>query len=59
MLLRHFTRDDAAGILAIYVPVVAHSSATFEWEVPSLSDFTERLAHIAGRFPFLVAEDDQ
>jgi phosphinothricin acetyltransferase len=43
--------------LAIYGPIIANSSATFEVEVPSLHDFSERLARIAGRFPFWVAED--
>lgn len=56
MQLRAYRSGDAAGILAIYGPVVATSSATFEYEVPHLEDFEKRLAAIAGRFPFLVAE---
>ncbi len=59
MQIRPFAREDADGILAIYGPVVEHSPATFEWDVPELIAFQERLAHIAGRFPFLVAEDPQ
>ena len=57
MLLRPYRSTDAESILAIYGPVVAESSATFELEVPSLGDFKERLARIAERFPFWVAED--
>jgi len=57
MLLRPYRSADAESILAIYGPVVAESSATFETEVPALNDFTERLARIAGRFPFWVALD--
>ena len=57
MTLRPYRPSDAESILAIYGPVVAQSSATFETEVPSLHDFSERLAHIAGRFPFWVAVD--
>ena len=56
MTLRAYRSEDAAGILSIYGPVVATSSATFEYEVPSLEVFEKRLAAIAGRFPFLVAE---
>jgi len=57
MRLRPFRPADSAKILAIYGPIIANSSATFEVEVPSLQDFSERLACIAGRFPFWVAED--
>ncbi|MFZ9527073.1 MAG: GNAT family N-acetyltransferase, partial [Schleiferiaceae bacterium] len=56
MLLRPYRPSDASAVLAIYGPVIADSSATFELEVPSLADFSERLARIAGRFPFWVAE---
>ncbi|PHX84364.1 MAG: N-acetyltransferase [Flavobacteriales bacterium] len=57
MTLRPYRPADSAQILAIYGPIIANSSATFEVEVPSLNDFSERLAQIAGRFPFWVAED--
>jgi len=57
MRLRPFQPADSAQILAIYGPIIANSSATFEVEVPSLHDFSERLARIAGLFPFWVAED--
>jgi L-amino acid N-acyltransferase YncA len=56
MTLRPYRPSDVESILAIYGAVVAQSSATFETEVPSLHDFSERLARIAGRFPFWVAE---
>ena len=59
MTLRPYRPADCAQILAIYGPIIAHSSATFEVEVPTLDDFSERLARIAGRFPFWVAEDAQ
>ena len=47
MTLRPYRPADCAQILAIYGPIIAHSSATFEVEVPSLNDFSERLARIA------------
>ena len=56
MQLRPYRSTDASAVLAIYGPVVAESSATFELEVPNLDDFSKRLAGIAGRFPFWVAE---
>ena len=40
MLLRPYRPSDASSVLAIYGPVIADSSATFELEVPSLADFS-------------------
>ena len=34
---------DAAGLLAIYAPYVEHTAITFEYEVPSLEEFTDRI----------------
>lgn len=47
---------DAAGLLAIYAPYVAETAITFEYEVPSLGDFRERISRTLERFPYLVAE---
>jgi L-amino acid N-acyltransferase YncA len=58
MKIRAYRSEDAPQIWAIYEPVVANSIATFEYEIPELTIFLQRLAAIAGRFPFLVAEDD-
>lgn len=57
-MLRPYRSTDAAAVLALYEPFVRDSGVTFETEVPSLEDFSKRLAHIAGRFPFWVWEDE-
>ena len=56
-MLRPYRATDAAAVLALYEPFVRDSGVTFETDVPSLEDFSKRLAHIAGRFPFWVWED--
>ena len=33
---------EAAGLLAIYAPYVEHTAITFEYEVPTLEEFTDR-----------------
>jgi L-amino acid N-acyltransferase YncA len=58
MQIRAYKPQDAVGILAIYGPIITDSTATFELTVPNVKDFSKRLASIAGRFPFLVAVDD-
>ena len=39
---------DAAGLLAIYAPYVEHTAITFEYEVPTLEEFTDRRIGILG-----------
>ena len=48
--------DDAAKILSIYAPYVRNTVITFEYEVPSLEEFTERIKKTLKKYPYLVAE---
>ena len=48
--------EDATGILAIYAPFVRDTPVTFEYEVPSLDMFTQRIKSIASSYPYLVCE---
>ena len=41
--LRPATPEDAAALLAIYRPYVLHTAITFEYDVPTLSEFTRRV----------------
>lgn len=57
IILRAATTADAARIQEIYAYHVLHGTATFEEEVPSLSDMEQRIAHtLAQGFPYIVAE---
>lgn len=57
MTYRFATPGDAAGILDIYAPYIRETVATYEYEVPSLADFTRRVAEISGKYPYLVCEE--
>ena len=56
--IRITTIDDAEKILEIYSPFVEKTAVSFEYEVPSLEKFRQRMKHILKRFPYLVAERD-
>lgn len=58
MNIRYATLEDASAILAIYKPYVENTNITFEYEVPSLEEFTKRMDQTLERFPYLVAEED-
>lgn len=49
---------DAAGILAIYAPYIANTSFTFETEIPTESEFANRIASYLASWPWLVCEVD-
>ena len=53
--IRIATPDDAAALLAIYKPYVENTTITFEYDVPTLEDFTSRIVHTLARYPYLVA----
>lgn len=51
-----FVRDtDAGELLAIYAPYVKETPVTFEYDIPSLSEFENRIRTICARYPYLVA----
>jgi len=54
--IRLATVADAAGMLAVYKPYVETSSATFEYEVPSLQEYTGRVEAVLPGYPWLVCE---
>lgn len=41
--IRPATPDDAPALLAIYAPYVTDTAITFEYEVPALLDFRQRI----------------
>jgi len=58
MSIRIAKEADLPQILAIYGPYVANTTASFEYDVPTLESFTERFRGITAQFPWLVWEED-
>lgn len=56
--IRPATPDDAPALLAIYAPYVTDTAITFEYEVPALSDFRQRIEATLRTHPYLVLERD-
>lgn len=52
--IRLAEESDAAEILAIYAPYIKETNITFEYEVPSVTDFRERIRETARHYPYLV-----
>lgn len=61
--LRFAKPDDAEKLLEIYAPFVISSDRTlsdvsFEYEVPSIEEFTERIKNISADYPYIVCEHE-
>lgn len=54
--VRPAVAGDAEAILSIYAPAVRDSVATFETEVPGISEIERRIVQVSARHPWLVGE---
>lgn len=54
--IRTATVHDAENILKIYAPYVENTAITFEYEVPSVEEFSRRIESTLRRYPYIVAE---
>ena len=50
--IRPATPDDAEALLSIYAPYVEQTAITFEYEVPSVEEFRERIIHTLKLYPY-------
>jgi len=53
--LRLARLEDAQEILDIYTPYINESNITFEYAVPSLEEFENRMKAIMKKYPYIVA----
>lgn len=50
--------SDARSLLDIYAPYIEDTAITFEYEVPTIEDFANRIEKTLEKYPYLVAEED-
>ena len=58
MQIRMATVEDAEAILGIYAPYVQNTAITFEYDVPDIQSFRNRMKGILQEYPYLVAEEN-
>lgn len=56
--LRAATTKDAEGILAVYIPYILNTTITYEYEIPTVEEFRERICKVTKFYPYLVCEDE-
>lgn len=57
-MIRKATIDDAERLLEIYAYYVKNTAITFEYDVPSLEEFRNRISGTLRKYPYLVLEED-
>lgn len=50
--------QDAAKLLEIYGPYVENTAISFEYQVPSEAEFSERIKSISAKYPYIKAIDE-
>ena len=58
VLIRDVRPEDAERLVEIYAYYILDTAVSFEYEVPSISEFTNRIEKISGKYPYLVCEID-
>ena len=56
--VRSVTAADAERLLTIYAYYVEKTAITFDYDVPSLQEFRDRMEHTMQNYPYLIIEDD-
>lgn len=58
MMIEKVKVQDAQELLAIYAPYVENTAISFEYTVPSVEEFRERIRRISSRYPYLKAVEN-
>lgn len=56
--VRTASPEDASEILNIYAPYVENTAITFEYDVPDLNEFRQRIVNTLKKYPYIVAVED-
>ncbi len=58
LTIRAALPGDAARLVEIYAPYVQETAITFEYAVPTIAEFSDRIRTTLARYPYLVAQVD-
>lgn len=56
--LRMAQESDAREILDIYAYYIKNTAVSFDYDVPTIQEFTEKIKSIKKRYPYLVVEEE-
>ena len=56
LTFRFATTSDAEALVAIYAPYILNTAITYEYEIPSVAEFSRRIETYSAKYPYLIAE---
>ena len=56
--IRDAQLEDAARLVEIYAPYITETAVSFEYDVPTVDEFKDRIKNIKQKYPYLVCEKD-
>ena len=59
LIIREAKIQDAKRLVEIYAPYVKDSAVSFEYKIPSVEEFEERIRHITEKYPYIVCLKDE
>lgn len=59
IIIRAAEPQDAEALLSIYAYYIQRTAITFEYDVPSVAEFRQRIEQTLLRYPYLVAVDEE
>ena len=51
-------KEDARRLLDIYTPYILNTAITFEYTIPTVEEFEQRIENTLIKYPYLVAKKD-
>lgn len=57
--IRMATEEDAEKILEIYSSYIMNTAITFEYEIPSIAEFSKRIKDTLKKYPYIVALEEK
>lgn len=57
-MIREVQVQDAERLVEIYAPYITDSAVSFEYKVPTVREFQERIRHITEKYPYIVCLKD-
>ena len=58
MIINRVEMEDAEELLSIYAPYVKNTAISFEYEIPTVEEFMNRISHISSKYPYIKAVED-
>lgn len=58
MIIKRVEMEDAEELMSIYAPYVKNTAISFEYEIPTVEEFMNRISQISSKYPYIKVVED-